>query len=343
MTRKTANDPTSLVLEEMSQQPAALSDLAEHYLSGNGFDGLPAAVSPLLFTGMGASYHAALAGAEMCCRAGVNARAVETSDLLSWPQGLPAEYGLTVYLSQSGASREVAALLKKVDKTKLAAVTNDTQSTLACSAVYALPLLAGSETLIASKTYLNSLALVWLLSRRFGNLMDGSEAEQLKRTRQRIRVMLEAGDSLRGRWSALLPDPQELILLGEGLQAVSARQASLMLAEWAKVPSAAYSLDAFRHGFVELLDPGVTVLVFQSSSVPGQDEEYLRWKETTGARVLRVLDGFPQELAEAPQPPVKADAGLSLLTDAVCAQLLAVELAQQRGTAGFRYLSKVVK
>jgi fructoselysine-6-P-deglycase FrlB-like protein len=207
-----------------------------------------------------------------------------------------------------------------------------------------LPLLAGEETLIASKTYLNSLALVWLISQRLANRSIDGEAEQLKRVRQRLQVMVEAREVLGERWLAIIGAPERMLCVGDGLQAVSARQASLMLAEWAKLSAPAYSLSGFRHGFVELIEPGVTVLVFQSSAdVSQSNEDYLHWMQSIGANVIRVRDGFPQRLEEPQQSPAQVEPGLSSILDTAAAQTLAVRLAEHRHTAGFRYLSKVVR
>jgi glucosamine--fructose-6-phosphate aminotransferase (isomerizing) len=341
MVKRTADDPTSRVLAEMAQQPAALTSLANHYLADGDLETLPNLTAPLLFTGMGASYHAALMAADQCCRGGVNARAVETAALLAWPEHLLSESGSIVCISQSGASREVTRLVEKVERSRLTAITNDPASPLALAAGAVLPLLAGDEKWIASKTLINSLALVWCLGRRLTGHGDGCEADQLKRVRQRIQVMLEAGESLRGRWLSLLPDPQRLILVGSGPQEISARQTSLMLAEWAKLSAPAFSLDSFRHGNIELLDAGATVLWFQSSA--SVDGEALRLLEATGAGIVHVFDGFPQASPAPNQPAVGIDPGLTPILDIVSAQLLAVELAYRRGCAGFRYLTKVVR
>lgn len=346
MEKTKENNPAKLIEEEIGQQPGALNDLVSFYLSKGGcarFPDVPSSAM-ILFTGMGASYHAALAGSEMCCQWGVRSRVVEASDLSDWPASLFSQFDLIVYLSRSGANREVEPLLRMIEPSKLVAVTNDPDSLLGRAAAVVLPLMAGGETQIASKTYLNSLVMVWLLSRHLGHQVDGSEADQIKQSRKRIQVMVEARESLYKRWESLIGDEDKLILLGNGLQAVSARQSSMMLAEWSKVPAPAFSLKSFRHGFVELLEKGRTALVFQTSTRLDQTEEgYLQWMKTTGARVIRVMDGFPLELDEPYQPPIKIEYGLSTLIDTVSAQLLAIQQANLKHTAGFRYLSEVIR
>jgi glucosamine--fructose-6-phosphate aminotransferase (isomerizing) len=345
MGKEKRNDANTLALKEICEQPQALNELIDFY-SSRGGQALLQSAYPLgpaaLFTGMGASFHAAEIGSGLCCHAGINARAVETCDLLDWPAALLAQYDPIIYISQSGASGEVEPLLKKAVKNRLIAITNDPQSPLGEHAALTLPLHAGVETLMASKTYLNSLALVWRITR---SMAGGDEAamDDLKRVRQRLQVLIEARESLMERWQMLLDGSRKLILLGGGLQAISARQASLMLAEWAKVPSHAFSFDAFKHGFIEIIDKTTTVIAFEDSSHFSQEwESKLQWMAGIGTEVIRVRDGFPQALGNANRPPAAIGYGLSPILDAAAAQLLAVQLAQVDGVEGFRYLSKVV-
>src|SRR6184192_266073 len=70
-------------------------------------------------------------------------------------------------ISQSGASPDVVAVLEeaRTQKRPTLAITNDPDSPLARAADYVLPLHAGEERAVAAtKTYLNSLAAIALLS-----------------------------------------------------------------------------------------------------------------------------------------------------------------------------------
>ena len=338
-------NPTARILQEINQQSQALKDLNGFYINGDGrrlLEQILLTGSPL-FTGMGASFHAACVAADLCFSAGVAARAVETSELLTWPKGTLSSNEVVIYLSQSGASAEVAPFLQQYQPAHLIALTNDLQSPLAGGAEVVLPLCAGIETLIASKTYLNSLALLWLISRRLAGTLDGSEEEKLKRLRQRVQVMLDGKEALFERWQTCIEGSSRLILTGSGLQGISARQTALMLAEWGKVSALPLSFGSLKHGFVELAEAGVTVVVFQPGSSSGSEEGYLHWLIKTGAAIIRVIDGFPQRLEDPLRQSAQIDPGLSPILDTISGQMLAVHLADKLQTAGFRYLSKVVK
>src|SRR5436309_13515113 len=81
----------------------------------------------------------------------------------------PPELGpaAVIGISQSGASPDVVAVLDEARKQNrpTLAITNDPESPLAQSADWVLPLHAGEERAVAAtKTYLNSIAAVALLS-----------------------------------------------------------------------------------------------------------------------------------------------------------------------------------
>ncbi|MDQ2787752.1 MAG: hypothetical protein M3Y58_22415 [Chloroflexota bacterium] len=76
-----------------------------------------------------------------------------------------------------------------------------------------------------------------------------------------------------------LDDAERLIFVGLGTHAVKARHCAMMAAEWAKRAVLALSVDAFRHGFVEIVRPGDGIVVFDS---PGAGAASARARERTG-------------------------------------------------------------
>ena len=97
---------------DIAQQPSALRAVIGFYQSSAGATRLAAAPigrAPIL-TGMGASYHAALAIVPYFHSLGVPALAVEATDLLYYSQALLQEGRPLIFISQSGASAEVAAI-----------------------------------------------------------------------------------------------------------------------------------------------------------------------------------------------------------------------------------------
>lgn len=343
------NEIERQVEREIADQPRALNELMRVYAIPDGRDLLQRTLIPqegrVLFTGMGASFHAAMIGAELSRREGVDGTCAPASEVVEWHPSILSHYDRVIYISQSGASGEVAPLLEKLDPSRLIAMTNDPVSQLAKAAALTLPLCAGEEKWIASKTYLNSLALLRLVT---GCWMDGPAAadrnlEGIKKIRQRLQVILEARKSLSNRCLDLLGDNNRLVILGNGLQSVSARQTALMLAEWAKLPTQACSLEEFRHGLIETVDDQTTVLIFRSSDrETPQESARIDQLHEIGVRMIKIVAGLPLEWGELQKPGAGVDRELSPLLDTVAAQILCLSLAFRNGQSGFRYIRKIV-
>src|SRR3954451_14762852 len=114
--------------DDIAQQPAALRAVIDYYQGDAGAARLVAAPigrAPIL-TGMGASYHAALAIVPYFHSLGIPAIAVEAIDLLYYNQTLLQDARPLIFISQSGTSAEVAAVAEALPaETTLLAVTND--------------------------------------------------------------------------------------------------------------------------------------------------------------------------------------------------------------------------
>lgn len=337
----------SIALNEIRGQSEALRALARACLDDGGgaaFDALPAA-QPLLLTGMGASYHAACNAALHMTRCGVAATAMQASDLLHYGAALLGNIPALVYISQSGESAEVAPILAALNANcRLVGVTNGSESTLARRAGVALPLHGGVETTIAGKTYVNSLALLWLLARRRCNGWDGTEQAQIEQVAVRAAELLDPAASVAGRWLDALGTTGQVLFLGHGPHAVTARHAAMTLAEVAKVLPWHSSVGAFRHGLIEAARAELPVVIFaghgpgyaSSLRLAGELEAY-------GVNVWLVENGQLRPASQPAAPDATVDEFLAPVLNVIPAQLYALALAEARGVReGFRFISKVV-
>ncbi len=294
---------------------------------------------------MGASFQSAWVTARHLHSLGIPALAVEAAEVLHYGLTMARKGSPLVFISQSGASAEVVPVIESLPReTLLLAVTNDVQSQLAQRARVVFPLLAGEETLVASKTYVNSLATLWLMARRWGGLRDGDEVEALSMIVDAIEHLLQQPETTAARWMDELGAFDTLLFAGHGPHAATARQAAMAVSEWAKVPALNASVGAFRHGFVEIARPGLGVVIF---AAPGRTHASARALATElsgyGARVLLIQNGHTRSVSETGQEQAKIDEFLSPILDIIPVQIFMDALARQRGiTPGFRYISKVV-
>ena len=334
--------------EDIRQQPRALRDLVDAYSRGDGFEQLDAftAAAPTVLTGMGASFHAALIAAAHLQRLGVPAVALEATDLLFYSRALLGERRPLIYVSQSGTSVEVEPILAALGPAyPLLAVTNNLDSALARQATAALPIHAGPERGVATRSYVNTLALLWLVVRRWCGAVGASDGAALARVADAVDDLLTSADLVAGRWMAALAPAATLVFVGHGPHAATARQAAMMLAERARVAAIGLSVGMFRHGPIEIAQPDAGVVVFASpgpthDSAGALAEQLLGY----GARVLVVEHGHTRAAGE-PQPTADpVDEFLSPILDTVPAQLIADALARSRDIPpAFRYLDNGVR
>jgi glucosamine--fructose-6-phosphate aminotransferase (isomerizing) len=333
--------------DDIAQQPEALRAVIAYYGSGEGAARLadaPIERAPIL-TGMGASYHAALAIAPCFHSLGIPALAVEATDLLYYGQALLQERRPLIFISQSGKSAEVAAVAEILPAgTALLAVTNEAESLLAQRARLALPTLAGKETGVATKTYLNCLAVLWLLARRWGGATIPSGAALLEQAAAECERLVADADASAARWLDALGPAERLVFAGHGPHLATARQAAMMLAERARVPAIGMGVGAFRHGPIEIAQAELGAVIFAS---PGRSSDSAAALAAElagyGARVLIVENGRTRGVDEPAVAEPGVDEFLAPLLDVVPAQIFADALAHKLGVGpGFRYIGKVV-
>lgn len=339
--------PASRFHNELIDQPAALQRLIDAYTGAAGestWTGLPAPGDRPVLVGMGASYHSALIGAHWLAERGVAATASEAAELLyARGQALTTSTAL-IYISQSGASGEIAPLLDRLPAgVPVIAVTNDEQSPLAQRAGFVLPLLAGVEDTVASKTYANTLALLWLLAARWASDMQAEAA--LAAAHRRQAALLAAGRATAQWWMDRLGSVRTLVFLGAGAQAITARQCAMTFMEWTKQPALSATLGAFRHGPLEVVEPGVGAVLFAPPN-PARAATLRLGEELAGygASVVLVECGQARALDEAPEAPPQLDPALAPLVDVVPVQLFVEALAREWGLPGeFRRITKVLR
>ena len=333
--------------DDIAQQPTALRAMIGYYQSSEGAARLAAAPigrAPIL-TGMGASYHAALASVPYFHSLGIPALAVEAIDLLYYNQALLQDGRPLIFISQSGASAEVAAVAEVLPTgVALLAVTNDAESLLAQRAQLVLPTLAGKESGVATKTYLNCLAVLWLLARRWGGALNSDEGSTLEQIAAESERLVADADATAARWLDALGAAERLVFAGHGPHVSTARQAAMMLAERARVAAIGMGVGALRHGPIEIAQPDMGAVIFASPGRSSDSAVALAGDLAGyGARVLIVEHGRTRSLDEASDTALGIDEFLAPLLDVIPAQIFADALARKLGVGpGFRYIGKVV-
>jgi glucosamine--fructose-6-phosphate aminotransferase (isomerizing) len=336
----------STLFDEILQQTQSFRAMIDFYRAQADTLCIPIKGMPrLVLTGMGSSFHAGMIAALHLNRLGVPACAYEAVDLLNYAPAILDDQMVLVYISQSGSSGEVLPLIERIgSQVYLVGVTNDTNSPLAQRAQRVLPMCAGKETLVATKTYTNCLAILWMAARHTAGCADGSEQVALEGVLARIEDRLKDAQTTAHRLVEAFDPNQPLLFLGHGPHAATARQAAMIMSEWSKVPAQPFGIGAFRHGFIETIRSGFGVVIFAPAGVTqGSARELGVELQSYGARTLLVENGCLRGLEDCPPPSAPLDEFLSPVVDILPVQLYTEALARVRlDEVGFRYIGKVV-
>lgn len=336
--------------QDIVQQPEALRRLVAFYTHDEGaayLQQLPAG-APLL-TGMGASLHAAQAIAPAFLQLGIPATVIEATELLYYGRALLQPQTPLIFISQSGKSPEIAAVHTAMPAAQtLLAVTNTPESQLAEYAQLVLPMMAGPEKGVATRSYVNSMALLWLLAQHWHGAATAQALALLGGVAEQIERLLADSTQIVDTWLGALGSAEQIVFAGHGPHAATARQAALMLAERTKVRTISTTIGAFRHGPIEITQAGIGVVIFAAPGCSYESAQALAAElQGYGASVLLIAHGRARAIDGSDAGALGAspiDEFLAPMLDVVPAQLFADALADRLGVElGFRYLGKTVK
>lgn len=324
-------------VDEIFEQPDVLRRCLDYYRGQEGWlrrclgRKLPATIT---FTGMGASLYAGLPAVYYLNARGFPARYLETAELVYHRISALSEREWLVVISQSGETVEVRRLLARLRgrRPRLAAITNNPQSTLGRQADLVLPLQAGEQAFASTKTYTASVVVALLLAalwceRTMRPLLDG-----LARDLKTFQKLLAEAHQQAGVLANIVGQSNYIALLGRGPSLASAREGALLFKEVCARAAEGMTGAQFRHGPLELLARPLAAVLF---AAPGptlrMDRTLRRDLVRYGAQVLwisRSRERTPGACAFRLPPCFTAFAPLF---EIVPVQLLTWELARQAG------------
>jgi glucosamine--fructose-6-phosphate aminotransferase (isomerizing) len=338
---------TTSFRREVQEHPAVLRELIAHY-RGDGQqllqDWASRAVKAgrVLFSGMGASEYPPEAIFADLSANGVDASTADAGELIHYPQ---SQSGLVTLISQSGESIETRKLAERFAGTELAVIVNNEDSAMGRSAGLVLPMLAGSESTISTKTYSNTQAVLYLMAQAVkGQGAIESGLAELERLATAIAVYNEADIEHAAR---LLSDASCLHMISRGPALVAAKQCALTFMEGPRLNTAAFTGGAFRHGPFEVIEDGHRCIFL----IPqGNTKDLLQGMATEvaqmGSQVVVITNtdlNFPEACVVLDVPACCEM--LFPLAAATTHGLLADSIARLRGlrTGDFRYGGKVTE
>jgi len=334
------------MLEEVMQQPAALAGVRKFYNSPGAipYTALRTLVThwppTVVFTGMGSSLFAAYPAQAYLTSLGIRTLVWETAELLHHHMGALHSDTLLVAVSQSGETVEIKRLLDRLPKKMgLVGLANVEASTLSRRANLSLPMLAGRQTTVSTKTYMCAVAGLMYLAFAIARESYRSLTETILRaigTQERI---LENHDTLTAPTLEFFNDPPYVALMSRGADLASAYQGALMFKEVARLAAEPISAAQFRHGPIEIVSPVHRYIVFARKGLRARSPNTA--KLVLGlARDIQAHGGKVLLLTDQPFKPVSNTRliqvdpllwGLGTLVDILFIQLLVHDLAVREG------------
>lgn len=341
-------------LAEIYELPHALKRMVQYYRS----DGRTLILewvrfmqgrNNVLFTGMGTSEFAPLIVMDSMASLGLSSRNIDAGEWLHYGVKVPGPDGVVVIISQSGESIEIKKLIEggKAGESCVA-VTNEVDSILGRNVALTLPLCAGDEASISTKTYCNTLGLLHLL---INSLHGSGGLETALLDLENVAEVLLSVDREAIRASAdflLLPSPA-LVFVARGPAYVCAKQCALTFMEGAHCVGSAFTGGAFRHGPMEAINDDFRLVLFNpEGTTTNLINKMADDAARLGARVVVITDQQrPQngsiKTIIVRKPKTESTEQLFPITVAGAQNLLLSYYAEAKGIqAGhFRYGNKV--
>jgi len=338
-------------ISDILSQPAALRNAVDNfspYLLDSIQKSLDAGeFDRIIITGMGASYNAAYPAYLEFIHLSIPVMLVNAAELLHYMDGLIGPRTLLWINSQSGSSVELLRLLERIASNPPACIlacVNDETSPLASAADICLPIHAGPETMVSTKTYLNTLAINLLAAHQ----LRGQDIASLQRATltvaDRIEAYLTGWQAHVQELDSALGDFETLFLLGRGPSMSTVWNGSLINKEAAKYPLEGMHAADFRHGPLELVTPGFTALVFAGSTATIILNRKLALEiAENGGRAIWIDTKIDPNLPTISIP--ETDDTLRPLSEILPLQLLTLVLAGRKNVSAgqFRIIEKVTK
>lgn len=253
-------------VKENDDLSRALEDFIEYY-RGEGrerlfsFRALASGSRGLDFCGMGTSEFTPHAVEWRLAALGYSSRIMDAGEFTHYGEPWQSRGRLLVFTSQSGESAELKSLFRYADSDlDYVAVTNSESNTLARGSTLTLPLCAGHEQSITTKTFTNNLALLHLLTTVLEkpDRLDGALSE-LEATAEALSVV-DADAVVRA--TEVLSPADAIAFVGRGPSIVNAKQCALTFMEGARCVAAAFTGGGLNHGPFEAVGRDFRMVVF---------------------------------------------------------------------------------
>ena len=332
-------------IQDILSQPAALRTALENYSIAALEKVNLADFDRIIMSGMGSSFNAAYPAFIKLSSQPVPVQLINASELLHSFIGIIGTRSLLWLNSQSGRSAEPVHLLERLDSHApgcLLTFVNDVSSPMGKRADICLPIHAGDEASVSTKTYINMMAVNLLAAIQLINGDLDSAILEMRAAADAMESYLADWETRVYELDTMLGNFDQLFLIGRGSSMSTVWNGPLNNKEAAKFTFEGMHAADFRHGPLELVSEGFTAIILAGPAQTSElNRDLAREIISHGGRVIWV-DSSPD--AEIPTLLLPEAGELTRpLVETLPMQMLTLVMAKRKGVqAGkFRYVGKV--
>jgi glucosamine--fructose-6-phosphate aminotransferase (isomerizing) len=332
-------------IQDILSQPIALRRALESHSSSPLTSLNLVEFDHIILSGMGSSFYAAYPAFIELSKQPVPVQLVNAAELLHSLHGLIGPRSLLWLNSQSGRSAELVHLLDHIKSrppAHLLTFVNDVSSPMGERADTCIPIHAGEEATVSTKTYTNMLAVNLLAAIQLTSGNFNSVIQEMRIAADAIETYLTGWETHVQELDSMLGQFDELFLIGRGSSMSAVWNGSLTNKEAARYAFEGIHAADFRHGPLEIVSEGFAALIFAG---PGQtsalNRELAREIISYGGKALW-LDSTPDPEISTVLFPETGELTRPL-AEILPMQMLTLAMAKRRGVeAGkFRHVSKI--
>jgi len=331
-------------IQDILSQPAALRDVLDQYSTSalekiklSGFD-------RVIISGMGSSYNAAYPAFIKLSNQPVPVQLVNAAELLHSFIGTITPRTLLWLNSQSGRSAEPVRLLERLPHPPACLLTcvNDVFSPMAKRADVCIPIHAGIEDTVSTKTYTNMMAVNLLAAVQLAGENLEVAISEMRAAADAMETYLTGWEAHVRKMDSMLGDFNQLFLIGRGSSMSTVWNGSLNNKEAAKFSFEGMHAAEFRHGPLEIVSKGFTAMILAGSSqTSALNRDLAKEIVSYGGQVIWLDSASDPEIPTLLLP--KTSELTRPLVEILPLQILTLAMSDRKGlqVGQFRYLSKI--
>lgn len=255
-------NPKSSMELEIFEQSAVLANLLKTHVNDNNyilFD-IPTDITKVVIVASGSSYHCARFAADLFGNiAGIEARAIYSSEFLLKSAVPHDEDILYVFITQSGETSDTNSALKKAKEfgMRTLCITNKKDSTIWQASDFKIDCCAGEEkSIAATKSLTTQMLCCTLLVLKYAahkGIEIANYIEDLKTLTDNIEKTYNLHQEIK-EIAGFLAKFKNIVITADGISYAIAKEASLKIKETSYVNVYSNILGEFMHGHVAILN-----------------------------------------------------------------------------------------